>query len=357
MALPDSTSQPANETPAPAAGAVAARSGIGIKSIIASTLTIAVVSAIGVGLYRGWTPLERKAVDIIGARAPSVQVRWPALAGTTGKEHGTKGEDSPLGLHLLSVSSASLTDAPTWLPRQMQEEVLALAQAQIDPKASPLSGEPLERVGSALEKSGWFDGRPTVRREPGGRLLVSGQWRIPGAVIRDGGHDYMISWDGKPMPVVYDAGQSKLKAILRVGARPPSAGAAIDYTKAWPGEDVLAGLELLRVIQARPWMDQVVGVDVGNYGKDRTLAITTVNRGRLVWGGRPNKPRLGEASTAAKLAAIDWLQKRLGSIDGNGRSFDVWWQGRPLEIDVSASGGTLPDRPQPALKTSPLPKD
>lgn len=325
-----------------------------LGSIVCSTLTIGIVAGLGFGLYRGLAPLEQRAVTIIGARAPSVDVRWPTLGGASPTT--SELSQSPVSALMSLSSSTTLSGAPTWLPQQMQEDIIALAQRGIDSSASPLSMEPLERVGALMERSGWFDGRPQVRREAGGRISISGTWRIPVAVIRDGGRDYMISWDGKPMPVTYEAGQAQLPVLTGVGIKPPSSSAAIEYTKPWPGEDVQAGLELLREIRAKPWMKQVASIDLRSFDKDRTLSILTTSGGRLNWGGRPNKPRLGEASTASKIATIEWLQKRFGSIDAGGRTIDIFWQGRPLEIDVSASGGSAPvDGRESGYPTSKLP--
>ncbi len=330
--------------------------GVGFKSVITTTLTVAIVAGLGFGLYRGLSPLEHRAVSIIGARTPTVDVRWPTMGGAKDDAKARAGKDTGLlGTALLSVSSASLDDVPTWLPKQMQEDIKALAEKNLDPGSSPLSVDPLRQVGTAMELSGWFDGRPVVRREPGGRVAVSGNWRIPGAVIREGKREYMISWDGKPMPVTYEAGEANLPAITGVAFKAPAGGAAIDYTKAWPGEDVQAALELLRVIQGKPWAKQVSSIDVKNFESDRTLSLLTTSGGRLNWGGRPNKPRLGEAGTPAKLATIDWIQKRFGTIDRGGHTIDVFWQGRPLEIDVSASAGQAGGEGVRGLPTSPLP--
>jgi hypothetical protein len=326
-------------------GSERARGRSRVPGVLTTIGVIAIVGGLAFGVWRGWGPLEARAAEIIGARKPQVAVQWPAMtaAGDPGsggaRSNGSAktGGRSLIDLPLLNVSSTVLEETPTWLPRQMREQILALADAQIDPNASPLSAEPLVRVGETLEKSGWFDGRPTVRRQASSRIVIAGQWRVPGAVVREGAKDHLISWDGKPMPVVYEARESKLKALLNVGVKPPVEGAPVDYTNAWPGEDVQAGLELLRVIAGKPWADQIVGVDLAEFGTNQTLSIVTTGKGRLNWGGRPDRPRLGEAGTRAKVATIDWLFKRFGSIDAGGRTIDVFWEGRPLEIDVSAT--------------------
>ncbi|MBL8962434.1 MAG: hypothetical protein KF787_12500 [Phycisphaeraceae bacterium] len=303
------------------------------RAVFSTALTAAIVAGVGFGLARGIAPLESEAVRIIGARPAHVEVRWPTIGASKEPDRSSWS----IGPGLFSLTSATLEDTPTWLPEQLREEIQGLAQQHLNTRESPFSADPLRRIGQAMERSGWFDSRPVVRREHGGRLVVSGTWRIPAAVVRSGGRDHLVSWDGKPMPVVYDVGASRLTPIVGASASPPKEGSIIDYAKSWPGEDVHAALELLNLIRSRSWFAQVAAIDVSAYASDRTLCLVTTGGGRVNWGGRPSKPRLGEASTAAKLTTIDRLQKGYRSIDAGGRTIDIYWLGRPLEIDLSAT--------------------
>lgn len=303
------------------------------RAMLSTALTAVIVGSVGFGIARGVGPLESEAVRILGARPAHVDVLWPTLSAS---EPPRKTSWS-VGPGLFSLASATLEDTPTWLPEQLREEIQHLARRHLDASESPFSTQTLRRVGQAMERSGWFDSRPLVRREHGGRIVVSGTWRIPAAVVRTQGRDYLVSWDGKPMPVVYDEGSSRLTPIVGASASPPAEGSVIDYSRSWPGDDVQAGLELLNLIRTRPWISQVSAVDVSSFAADRTLSLLTTGGGRINWGGRPSKPRLGEASTTAKLATMDRLQKGYGSIDAGGRTIDIFWLGRPLEIDLSAT--------------------
>ncbi len=73
------------------------------------------------------------------------------------------------------------------------------------------------------------------------------------------------------------------------------------------------------------------------FEKTRSLSIATKAGTRVVWGGRPSKPRMGDASTQQKLANINSLLLRFGRIDANVQKVDV--SSRALELDDSATGG------------------
>jgi hypothetical protein len=47
------------------------------------------------------------------------------------------------------------------------------------------------------------------------------------------------------------------------------------------------------------------------------LEVVTTSGTRVVWGGRPTKPLLGDISTPQKLANMNSLVRRHGRIDGN----------------------------------------
>lgn len=336
-----------------------------VASYLATGATIMLIGGLAAGAFWGLPRLETSADKLVAAKPGPIAIAWPTLDGSTeskksGGDRSLKSVSSRIAAVVQPVST--VPSEKTWLPQQFQEQVRKIAETSLEAAADEgaLSQDPLARVGSALERSGWFDGRPTVRREPDGQIGIQGVWRIPAAVIRDGGRDYLIAWDGKPMPVVYDHGDSKLKAIVGVRVSPPGGGARIDYSKPWPGDDVQAGLELLRVISTQSWAAQVEAIDVGSFGKTGQLVIVSKRGGRVVWGGRPSKPLLGECGTPSKLATIDSLYRQFKSIDANRAQIEIWWEGRPLEIDVSATAqaaaGTDQAQPKPTGAFSPVPR-
>ena len=274
---------------------------------LTSFAVLLLIAGITVGVAVGVRPLERVAANVTGASHPKVEIVWP--------------EWKP---------------GQTWLPKQFQEELLASARAALGDEVRPFSGEPLARLGHAMEESGWFDGSPRVERVGATKIVVSGAWRTPAAVVRREGKDYLVSWKGRRMPPVYQPDQSGFPVILDPVMPAPTAEGQPDYATAWPGEDIAASLELLREVVAKPWAAQVKAVDVSKYSTENTLALVTSYNTRIEWGGRFSKPRLGEAPTQEKVDRLAYLFREHGRIDAGYPIVEVWQ--RHLLFDRRATG-------------------
>lgn len=267
--------------------------------------------ALLIGATFGLRPLEARAAGFSARTSPEVLIRWPRAAGA--------GEDGP-----------------TWLPRDEQERLTQLTSDAARDDNEPYTAASLERVSRVLASSGWFEGYPTVRRLSAESLGVSGVWRIPAAVVRSAGQDYLISWDALPLPLAYPPGKSTLPAILDPAKGPPrTANGDREFNTPWQGEDVGAALELIQTITTQPWIDQVAGVDVSKFASEGTLILVTRAGNRIVWGGRPNKPRLGEVSTRQKLVHLAQLQHDFKRIDGGYPL--IYVNTDRLQFDTSAS--------------------
>lgn len=291
-------------------------------------LSVAIVLAIGLGFLLLRSTISERAETVVSRAPARLRIVWPEI------KH----------------ASDKMATSRTWLAPQFQEELLTVATRAMGATPDPLSREPLDAVGTALEASGWFDGRPIVAREGDSEIVVRGNWRIPAAVVRSDPaeakpgdtlprNDYLVSWDGRPMPVIYPEGRSGLRVIRGCASKPvKDARGGLDFARAWPGDDCLAGLELLRLLVEQDWADQVAGVDVGAYADSKQLTIDTVHQTKLVWGGRPSKPLTGECATAAKLGKIAELNTLSKRIDAGHGELELWWPiNKPLEIDRSAT--------------------
>ncbi len=266
-----------------------------------------------VGVTLGIRPLERRAAAEIATRPPEVEIRWPAIKSETGS-----GE--------------------TWVDRASRESLEAAVRDAIGKTPDPTRGDVLARIGRRMEASGWFAGAPTVRREAGWKIVVEGDWRIPAAVVRHGERDYLISWDARPMPPQYPVGATRLRAITGSALGPPrDAAGGRDFTGYWAGEDVVASLELLRLIATQPWAGQVAAVDAAEYTDNGRLTLVTTKNTRILWGGRPRKPLPGEAGTATKLERLAHMHREFNSIDANADHLDIRILQSPPTIQRSAT--------------------
>lgn len=335
---------------------------------VATILIVCMAIAVVGGLIVGYRPLHRTARQAVVANPLKIDVVWPGTE-TPASKDGPKTivDDAVAQAKKLTQKStpdggaAVVTTAhkdevaieppkQSWLPQQFQDEVTALIQANLGQDPAVFSKDPLVSVGIALERSGWFDGVPTVARSAENTIRVSGNWRVPVATIayKPTQHDadevdQLISSTGHPMPVTYRPGTSGLPRIVGLGSRPVmQTDGQIDFCSRWtsagsPENEALdAALELLRTTSEQPWAGQVGGIDVRDYLTSKSLTILTKDESRVVFGGRPSQPLLGETSTKSKLARIGEIYRRFKTIDAKRAAIDISGV-HPVEINIAAT--------------------
>jgi hypothetical protein len=323
--LTDSTASPTSAPQTPDAAAPSDlvsepakpgfRWGVFVQHLCTVVISLIVIGGLA-GFVMGYRPLHREARRNVAAIPAKVEVVWPELPVPKG------------------------TPPKTWLPEQFQQQILKLALDQLGDSPAVFSRDPLESVGIALEQSGWFDGRPKVSRVGDNTVRIEGSWRLPAAVVRSGGKDLLLSWSGRQMPAEYETNMSGLVVILPVSSpRPVLSNGAPDFQTPWGGEDLAAALELLSTVKAHPWSSQIAGIDITDYEHSQQLSLLTRNETRIVWGGRPSKPLLGETSSASKLERIGEINRRFARIDAAKQAIDISGV-HAVEINIAASAET-----------------
>lgn len=284
---------------------------------LASFSLFALLLGVVIALVVGLRPLEKRAAELSAKTPATIDIRWPEVPTTQ-----------------------RTNQRVTWVPQEEREQLVSLAQSAMGANADQFSMDALERVGKAMGASGWFTQPPTIRREVGGKIVVEGFWRVPAAVVRRDGMEQLISWEGKPMPLLKPAGQTNFPVIESptLGAPKTSTG-EVDHMTAWSGEDIAASLELLQVLLRQTWAKQVAGIDVTNFAKDRILIISTTYGTKVVWGGRVSKPALGEVSSAQKLAHMNQLFQQHQRIDAGYPM--IYVNNNKLQFDISATADAL----------------
>jgi hypothetical protein len=174
-----------------------------------------------------------------------------------------------------------------------------------------LSAEPLAEIGRALVGTGWFEGTPTVRWTHDGQILAEGRFRAPAAAVRTGVREHLIDYDGRLLPLDYPAGGSNQIFLLNASQPMPGVGGV------WAGQDVVAALDLVVLLQEEGLLEQVAGIDLGEGRQSGSLAIITDRGARVVWGGGPRHLRPAEQPTSVKLARLRTLLDRTGRIDAS----------------------------------------
>ncbi|MEM1331266.1 MAG: hypothetical protein AAGG07_11965 [Planctomycetota bacterium] len=292
-----------------------------VKRITVALGIAGVGAGLAYGLFVGVDALEaRAAMHVereVSADGPELRIVWPVLRTDDGRE-------------------------ATWLHHEFQRRIEQAAKAAAANQPGPFNPRQLAAVGTAMIESGWFSEPPAVRRAPGGAIEVVGRWRVPVAVVRFRGSDYLVARDGGRLPEQYPENGSGLPVVLGVREPPPvrvnGENASVpDYATAWRGETVAQAITLLTTLGPEPFFEQIAGVDVSDSRSAGGLTIITGGQGRVVWGSEPGVFRPGEVNTETKVERLRRLHARTGRIDA-GRSVIEIHRDQPLEIDPPRDG-------------------
>ena len=299
-----------------------------VWGVSARVLSVALLVAVGLGLTIGVKSIRAGASEVLAQRGAtgeplSVSFDWPPLAGDP---------------------------RSTWLPAEDQSALVSAARwAAKD--VGPLSPVRVERISRTLGASGWFAGDPVVRVTGASSVEVDAVWRTPIAVVRwtfpgtDGPQDVLISEGVRRMPPQWRVpadrpeGVSGRPVILGASEAPPvDSSVSTKYGTPWPGPDIRAGLDLIRVLLSAGLIDHIDGVDVGAHWRGGPLEIVASSGGRIVWGSAPNEWKTGEPSVAERVNRLRGLIDRTGRIDGGERRISI--NTDLVEIDRTGRGGS-----------------
>ena len=172
-------------------------------------------------------------------------------------------------------------------------------------------------------------------------IQIDGAWRAPAAVVRRDGVDQLISWDGFPMPVTANVGTTQFPVIDSPALPAPklAGGATVDFNTAWQGEDIAASLELLAVLLRQPWGSQIGGIDARDFSSTRAMIVSTTFGTRIYWGGRYNKPALGEVNSEQKIGHLTELYNKHNRIDAGYPM--IYVNNTKLQFNISATAEAL----------------
>jgi hypothetical protein len=209
-----------------------------------------------------------------------------------------------------TAATVRFMNQPPWMT---EAEISPLA----DLVAEQLSGSVMDRGGlaaarDALASTGWFEEIHQVRRTGGNEVIVEGEWTVPFAVVREGGYDHLVDFQGRLLPRCYRPGTSPRSLIRIEGAvqsRPST------YGTRWPGDDLFAAMAVARLIDQRPWRSQVASIDLGGMNEDGCVRLKTARGCTVKWGRAPGREGTAEVPARQKLDYLGWLHEHYGRID------------------------------------------
>ncbi len=213
----------------------------------------------------------------------------------------------------------SFLDAPHWMTPADLAPLQDLVAREAGNSAYDRDG--LARAQVALGSTGWFEEVRQVRRLHSSAIEVDALFADPIAVVVDGDGEHLLDSQARLLPRTYAIGTApNITRILGVSQKRPERPG-----QTWEGADLVAGVEMARLVSTQRWRNQVAAVDVGEFRTRQTLSLVTTGQCRLVWGRAPGNESSAEVPAAQKLRYLDLLSNQYGRIDGAG----------PQSIDLS----------------------
>ena len=191
---------------------------------------------------------------------------------------------------------------------------------------NPFDQEQLALINEALANSGWFERINQVRRVPPNIIEIDAEFVRPFAMIRGDDADHLVDPRGRRLPIQLDPEKPQSQFIVITGAiitTPPRLG------EHWPGSEVIASLQLVRLIDAAPWRHQVKAVDASAYANDHTVSIITDVGNTINFEHAPGEEEPLELSAEQKLQLLAHNFRTHGHIAGS------------YPTDLRFSGGAL----------------
>ena len=221
-------------------------------------------------------------------------------------------------------------ELPPWLRLPENRHVLDSLARTIDLQSTDrmLDRTLAERLGGALAdpRIGWVKSVDRIRIDPSGEVTVKCQFRMPAAWVQHRKIGYLVDAEGVRLPGRYDIEDCRSTAMMvieGVTAGPPEIG------DPWMGDDVASALNLVSLLDGKPFRHQVTSVLVGNYRgrRDRSrphIELGTDMPGSRIWWGRPPGEDVGtEISAEQKLMLLETLYRQSGRIDMNRAYVDI----------------------------------
>jgi len=252
-----------------------------------------------------------------------------------------------------------LASTPAWFGEQRAERLCEATAEQLrtherrgadgEPllTPNPMDRRSLVAVRRSLRETGWFSAVRRVIREDGGRIIADTAFHRPVALVGSAAGYHLVALDriDGEQRVIRLPGTYAYHEVSRMGLLPVTGAANPPPARpgtAWRGDDVAAGVMLAVRLSRESFAEQIVQIDVANYGgrRDRGRAhlMLKTRRGAIQWHKAPGREDPLEPSAETKIARLHHIDQRYGSIDADGEEVIVHLPDR-IAIESAADGG------------------
>jgi hypothetical protein len=229
-----------------------------------------------------------------------------------------------------------LKDRPAWMSDALAAQIIRTIQ----PKGthSAFDHQLLEDTAVILKSNPWIKQVKQIRRAYGERpadtLEIDCDFRAPIALVHWLNYYWLVDGDGVKLPEQFTEQQlpsivvgpdRKLNIRIIEGVSQPP----VESGQRWSGDDLAAGLDMVKILFGQPFAEEIVQVDVKNFAgrvdpKEAQIALVTKYNTEVRWGRPINaKDFYVEISAAQKLQTLQDVWQKFHRVDGGQRWIDI----------------------------------
>lgn len=229
-----------------------------------------------------------------------------------------------------------IKNRPSWMSDALAGQIVQSIQP--DKPSSPFDKQLLVDTVNMLSRNPWIKATRSVRRaygrRPGDTLEIDCDFRAPIALVKWRDYYWLIDSDAIKLPQQFteqqlptiirgNDGRLNIRVIEGVSEAPVQSG------NKWNGDDLAAGIELVKLLFGHAFTEEIVRVDVSNFGgrvnpRNAQLALVTRYDTTIQWGLPINtKDFFVEIPTDQKLKRLEQIWAQYKRVDAGMKSIDI----------------------------------
>jgi hypothetical protein len=218
-------------------------------------------------------------------------------------------------------------DPPVWLDDSLLLELQDVARINL--ARTTVGREGLMQTAEALGATGWFTDVKQVQWLNDTEAIVHATYLIPYAKVQDNNETVFIDVHGRRLP-------TRVGAIVKqkyhfITLKEPKYERPMRPGLQWNGGDIMAGLDVLKLIYNKPWATQVQHINLARWTSNGTLILETNTPSFFIWGSSPGKEHGLEALADHKIDRLNHIFTKYGRID----------QGIEAEFDLTNTSAVI----------------
>jgi hypothetical protein len=219
---------------------------------------------------------------------------------------------------------------PEWMPKSLGDDLRRSALHTLT--SNPFDRGALQASAAVLQANPWIQRLVRVQRLADNTVEVTAEFRKPAALVQHAGRWYLVDSEGVRVSKFASRNDAKpSEALLKLsgGAITGIVAPKPKLGQRWPGEDLVAALKLITLVQQNEISDQIRMIDASNHNgrqdaNNAHLVIQTHRGGWVLWGRAPGEEGVFEPSAKVKFDNLARIRlAHDGRIDANGAGWMV----------------------------------